>query len=223
MLNRGTNYYIVGITLLCLLYACENKREDTSEKRLLCKQITIQQAGYSQYLNIFNAANDSLKSWTDQHLASYALYEEYGWYLDSLVCFNTNVDRCVIALSYQLPSSSDHDGMECLYGAKIKNKWYFFRGGGQFHLSREFYVSKDSLQYPLSFKHLNDIAVDEIYRGYIKQNDAGQWEVNDAFFTHHFEGVGWGDFENQSHRDTAARGKRFTDKKEYYENIYLRD
>ena len=113
MLNRGTNYYIVGITLLCLLYACENKREDTSEKRLLCKQITIQQAGYSQYLNIFNAANDSLKSWTDQHLASYALYEEYGWYLDSLVCFNTNVDRCVIALSYQLPSSSDHDGMKC--------------------------------------------------------------------------------------------------------------
>ena len=70
---------------------------------------------------------------------------------------------------------------------------------------------------------MNDIAVDEIYRGYIKQNDAGQWEVNDAFFTHHFEGVGWGDFENQSHRDTAARGKRFTDKKEYYENIYLRD
>ena len=61
-----------------------------------------------------------------------------------------------------------------------------------------------------------------MFRGYIKKNAAGKWEVNDAFFTAHLEGLGWGDFDNQSHADTVAYGKRFTNKKEYYESIYLR-
>jgi len=35
------------------------------------------------------------------------------------------------------------------------------------------------------------------------------------------ENVGWGDFNKQSHRDTVAYGKRFTNRKEYFESIYM--
>ncbi|MFN8407643.1 MAG: hypothetical protein U0X71_09225 [Sphingobacteriaceae bacterium] len=64
--------------------------------------------------------------------------------------------------------------------------------------------------------------MDEMLRGYIKKNREGEWEVNDAFFTHHFEDVGWGDFNKQSPKDTLPNGKHFTNKKEFFENIYLR-
>ncbi len=63
--------------------------------------------------------------------------------------------------------------------------------------------------------------MNEIYSGYLRKNEVGQWEINDAFFTSQLEGVGWGDFENQSHEDTVAYGKRFTNKKEYFESLYL--
>lgn len=72
---------------------------------------------------------------------------------------------------------------------------------------------------PVSFEKLHELAMEEMLRGYIK-NKAGKWEVNDAFFTAHLEGVGWGDFKR--YQDTVVYGKRFANKKEYFENIYLR-
>ncbi len=64
--------------------------------------------------------------------------------------------------------------------------------------------------------------MENIYIGYLKQSSKGKWEINDAFFTSQFENEGWGDFENQSHSDTVDNGKRYTNKKEYFESIYLR-
>lgn len=75
---------------------------------------------------------------------------------------------------------------------------------------------------PVRFAKLHELAMDEMLRGYIKKNREGEWEVNDAFFTHHFEDVGWGDFNKQSPKDTLPNGKHFTNKKEFFENIYLR-
>ena len=94
----------------------------------------------------------------------------------------------------------------------------FFFWGGQFVLPRDYYQT--NVRVPLNIEQLNNIAADNIFRGYLKKNATGEWEVNDAFFTHHFEGVNWGDFENQSHEDTVSYGKRFTNKKEYFESIY---
>lgn len=74
---------------------------------------------------------------------------------------------------------------------------------------------------PLSFEKLHELAMDNMLRGYVKKNKDGVWEVNDAFFPAHFEGVNWGEFNNQTHEDTVAYGKRFANKREYFESIYL--
>jgi hypothetical protein len=87
-------------------------------------------------------------------------------------------------------------------------------------IPREHYQS--DIHTPLSFKKLHELAMKEIFRGYLKKNSNDEWEINDAFFTYQLEDVGWGDFNRQSHKDTVANGKRFTHKKEYFESIYLR-
>ena len=109
------------------------------------------------------------------------------------------------------------DDVEYLYGAKIKGCWYFFRGGGTMAILRKNY-QKD-IRSPLSFEKLHELAMNNMFRGYIKKNAAGKWEINDAFFAAHFEDVGWGDFER--YQDTVVNGKRFDNKKEYFENIYM--
>ena len=85
---------------------------------------------------------------------------------------------------------------------------------------REHYQS--DIYTPVSFEKLHEIAIRNSFRGYLKKNEDGEWEINDAFFTYRLEDVGWGDFNRQSHKDTLANGKRFTNKKEYLESIYLR-
>ena len=213
---------LIMFFFLCLLLGCKDKKsKELNQKRILYKTYSIKQVGDQEYVNVFNAANDSLKNWTNNHLSAYAIYEENGWYLDNLICFNENGDRCVMALSYRLYISPDYDGMSQFYGAKIKGQWYFFRGGA-FHLSRKAYVSADSIKYPLNFKILDEIAMKNIFRGYLKKNSKDEWEINDAFFTYQLEDVGWGDFKRQSHKDTLENGEKFTSKKEYFESKYLR-
>lgn len=85
---------------------------------------------------------------------------------------------------------------------------------------REHY-QKD-IRTPVSFEKLQELAMHNMLKGYIKKNKQGDWEVNDAFFTHHFESSGWGDFNAQLPKDTLSNGQHFKDKRAYFENIYLR-
>ena len=210
-----------AVLLVCLVFACKEKRSgELRHKRMLYKKYSTQQVGYKEYMDVFNSVNDSIKKWVSNNLENYAIYKTYGWHLDSLICFNAEGDRCQMALSYQLPSNDDHDGMDYFSGIKIKNRWYFFMGGGHFLLPREYYQS--DIHAPLSFKKLDEIAMEEIFRGYLKKNPKGEWEINDGFFTTYFEGSGWGDFEQQSYKDTVLNGKRFTNRKEYFNSIQLR-
>ena len=220
MSNQGVKYLMICFTLCGLLGCKSQEKKNLWQNRVLYKKYSVEKVGHKEYIKVFNSVNDSLKNWTDNHLSDYDIYEEYGWHLDSLICFNATGDRCLMALSYQLPSQDDHDGMDYFSGIKVKEKWYFFKGGGQFHLPREYYQS--DIHAPLSFKKLDEIAMEEIFRGYLKKNPKGEWAINDAFFTAHFEGSGWGDFEQQSHKDTISNGKRFTNRKEYFNSIQLR-
>lgn len=83
---------------------------------------------------------------------------------------------------------------------------------------REHYQS--DIHSPVSFEKLHELAIEEMLRGYIKKDKRGTWQINDAFFTHHFESVGWGDYKR--YQDTVVHGPRFANKKEYFESIYLR-
>ena len=94
----------------------------------------------------------------------------------------------------------------------------FLFWGGHFVLPRDYYQSDTRI--PLNIERFNEIALDNIFSGYLKKNKSQQWEINDAFFSAHFEDVGWGDFDR--YQDTVVYGKRFNNKKEYFESIYLR-
>jgi len=194
------------------------KKNEIKNKRLIYKNHSIERVGFTKYNTVWSSARDSIKLWAFNRLGYNAIYADHPWYLDSLVCFNELADRCVMALSYQLEKEANHDGMDYLYGAQIKGKWYFFFGGGHFTLPRDYYHS--DIHIPLNIEQFNEIAADNIFRGYLNKNKDGVWEINDAFFAAHFEDVGWGDFDR--YQDTVVYGKRFANKKEYFESIYLR-
>ena len=187
---------------------------------MLYKEHSMKQAHPEEYIYVWNAARDSIKKWANNRLGYNTIYADHTWYLDSLISFNKKVDRCVMAVSYQDDYWSPSDGMDYFYGAKIKGIWYFFFGGGHFVLPRDYYQS--DVHQPLSLEKFNDLAMKNIFRGYLKKNSKDEWEINDAFFTYQLEDAGWGDFNRQSRKDTLANGKRFTNKKEYFESIYLR-
>src|SRR5690606_20252584 len=83
------------------------------------------------------------------------------------------------------------------YGVNINGKWYFFKGPF-IVLFRENY-QKD-VHTSLSFEKLHEIAMENVFRGYLKKKDKGffgnifgktEWEVNENWFKSHFESVGW--------------------------------
>jgi hypothetical protein len=73
------------------------------------------------------------------------------------------------------------DGIHFLYGAKIKEKWYFFKGAYIF-LPRKMYASKNKEHEPLSFIKLHELAIKNIYNGYLKKDAKGQWIIDDDYF-----------------------------------------
>ena len=217
MLSHVNKY--LALILLSLLMACQQNGKENKEQNQKILELSKTTIGKQEYGKVYQLVLDSLDIWCSEKLPAYESVWYYNYRLDSVLCFNSSKDRMVTGILIQCnrPTCS-MDNISYFYGAKIKDQWYFFRGGGTMAILREHY-QKD-IHSPLSFEKLHKLALSNMLRGYIKKNATGEWEVNDAFFTHHFEGVNWGDFENQSHEDTVAYGKRFTNKKEYFESIY---
>ncbi len=213
---------IVAIMVLMALVSCNQQEKKAKERDHKALEISKSTIGEQEYEKIRQQALDSLSTWCTEKLPAYEFVCYSRTYdLDSTLCFNSKKDRMVTAILIQCNELvCETDAAEYFYGAKIKGQWYFFTGGGTMVVLREHYQS--DIHKPVSFEKLHELAMEEMFRGYIKKNADGKWEINDAFFTAHLEGLGWGDFDNQSHADTVAYGKRFTNKKEYYESIYLR-
>jgi hypothetical protein len=124
--------------------------------------------------------DDSLHIWASKNLDAYLDCKLYGWQIDSLICLNSSANKCVASLLMKVDlSKSTADGVDFLYGTKIENQWYFFRGPS-IHLPREYY-QKDT-HTPLSFEKLHEIAMKEIFSGYLKKDKASKWEINERFF-----------------------------------------
>ncbi|MBY0244734.1 MAG: hypothetical protein K2Q03_04695 [Sphingobacteriaceae bacterium] len=186
MLTRGIKLFTV-LLLMTNWYACSDKKKDLLEKRKLYTKVATQIAGKEMYDSIYKVANDTIKKSIKNRLSDYKYYISHDWYLDSLICFNKKMNRCVMALSSK-SSIFTTDGMVEFYGAKINNKWYFFKGGN-FVLPREYYQEDVSL--PLSTEILHEIAIENIFGGYLKQNKKGVWEVNEKWFQYYFGGASW--------------------------------
>ena len=219
MLSHVTKY--ISPILLVLFIACNQREKENKERNQKILEISKNVIGEQEYSSIYQQALDSLDTWCLAELPGFRSVWSFNYQLDTVLCFNVEKDRMVAAILVQCDKSDCRtDDVLDFYGAKIKGQWYFFRGGGDMVVLRKNYQSDISI--PVSFEKLHELAMDEMLRGYIKRNKDGEWEVNDAFFTAHFEDSGWGNFEKQKPRDTLPNGKHFTDKKAYFESLYLR-
>jgi len=180
--NNLLNY----IMLILLFVSCNNKErsnetnrfeENYKEERV--KIALISRNRSKDYSKIYQMANDSIKNWTKHKLKSYELYRLSKWHLDSLFCINTSGTKCIMALNYLLPENENHDGMDYLYGVKIRDKWFFFRGPN-IMLFREAYGNPSDQ--PLTISQLQGIATQQVFRGYLKKSSKEEWKINDSFF-----------------------------------------
>lgn len=206
------------LLLFVIITACNRPEKTSKEKNLKILEISKKMVGEENYDSIYQQALDSLNTWCAVKLSAYQSIWSFNYRLDSVICFNREKDRMVTTILVRCHRREcETDDVHYFYGAKIKGRWYFFQGGGTMVVLREHY--QKNIHTPVSFEKLHELAVDQMLRGYIKKK-AGLWEINDAFFTHHFENVGWGDFNSQTRKDTVTYGQRFTNKRAYFESIY---
>jgi hypothetical protein len=191
MLHQG-NRFILFI-LLIFLISCQDDKKRFHERRNLYFEKSISVIGENDYLKIYNNANDSIKSWVDNNLSAYSILHIFKWKLDSLICFNRTLDKCIIALPVQCTwNDCESDELKYFYGAKVNNEWLFFRGGS-FVLIRKGY--QHDIHKPIPFEKMKDLAMKYIYSGYLKKNENHEWVVNERFFQD-LTSVAWGPASN---------------------------
>jgi len=106
----------------------------------LYEQHAVQKAGSEEYDHVWHAVRDSIHLWANNHLSGFDIYVDFPWYLGSLICFNKEMNRCKMVLSYQQGLWSPSDGMNYFNSAKINDRWCFFFEGGHFVLPRDYYL-----------------------------------------------------------------------------------
>lgn len=176
MLDRGK------ITIICicaiLIESCSNSNLE-KEKSLLI-------SGKSEYITTYRNLCDSVANWTANKLGLYTFEKgKFEYQIDSLLCFNKSFDRviaCILMQTIEKPSSSD--GIIYMYGEKTNDKWYFARGAS-IVIPRSMVAGHPENE-PLSYQQLHEIALKEVYSGYL--NAMGN--INEDWFKMHFENIG---------------------------------
>jgi hypothetical protein len=155
-----------------------------------------------EYYRVYNKARDSVNYWIKNNLSSYVGLKLNTWQIDSLVCFNKDANKCIMALLMQSVffKKAVMDDITYLNGVKIADKWYFFSGGTLF-LPRKYY-QKD-IHTSLSFEKMKQLAIKEIYSTYLKKGANGEWEVNEKFFADLTSGAWCTDCKTQTQWDSA--------------------
>jgi hypothetical protein len=186
MLHRGRLF--IGLVAILLFVSCSEKKND--DKTVIFKAISKHSIGRIEYAKIYNNIVDTLNFWKSNNLFGTSVTCNYSSFqVDSLLCFNKEKNRLITCILERECREDYADGIIFFYGAKIKGKWCFF-AGGFICIPREYYVSKDKVNEPLSFTKLHEIAMKEVFGGYLKQSNKGKWEINDAFF-HEFDASNW--------------------------------
>jgi len=142
--------------------------------------------GEEEYNNVYKRVNDTTGFWCENKLESMQGEIMWRYYIDSLLCFNRTKDRFITNILVPCQDKlCTQDEIKLLCGEKINGVWYFFSGNSTLAIPRENY--QNDVHKPLSYIQLHQIALKEVYGGYL--NDKG--EINEAWFTNHFESIGW--------------------------------
>jgi hypothetical protein len=181
MLHRGNKLFVI-LLLITTVVSCNRYKEyDAKEIKKIRDNATSMSKsilGEEEYNLIYSNMNDTINVWNKYH-------RYYGVsktnMVDSILCVNKSGDKLITSiLLKQVLKDGEQENIIYFYGVKIKGNWYFFYGATMV-LLREAY-QKDIHQ-PLSFEKLKQIATWNIYRGYLRKNRQGEWEVNERFFS----------------------------------------
>ena len=208
ILLPGNRHKSILLLLFCCLFficSCKRQREnritikvydpvEINDIRTSCFNRSVTTVSEKEYWKIYNQANDTLQSWIRNQLRPARSIAHSSWELDSLMCFNNIGTKLRIFILDQCISSDNccQDYVGNLYGVKVNQEWYFFKGPTMV-LPREYY--QDSINTPLSFEKMKQIVTSNTYRGYLKKDRSGNLEINDNFF-YDFTSVAWGPTKN---------------------------
>jgi hypothetical protein len=207
MLNLGIRHLAICLFSLFVHQSCTNKNE------ILIKD-PVQRIEPEKYKEIYSNACDSLLFWCRNNFENYSLRFNQIYTLDSLLCFNKDNDRFVGVIHRFKNEKNWSDELLILYGERIENKWFFF-DGGFITLPRTMYKESDLT--PLTYKQMHQASLKEIFSTYLTRNR----EINNSWFLEQFEGNQWGSIEEQEYLDWCFKGKRFTNKDEFYRAAHL--
>ncbi len=165
------------IFLMFVFVSCLNRNEnDENFEKLnkieseINKKIPFNKTFYSMIC-------DSIETWSNSNLSFIYGKQNNDWTVDSLICINKKNDKIITVIHKRcLQSDCKMDDIQYLYGAKILSNWYFFVGPTIVN-----YQEKKGTA--TSFEKLHEIAMDEVFSGYLIENKkTGEWEINEAFF-----------------------------------------
>ncbi|OXA76113.1 hypothetical protein SAMN05444397_101393 [Flavobacterium aquidurense] len=171
--------------LSIIFFSCTREKNNTVDYKLSSIKI-VSMVGNNK---IYKQINDTVRNWIRNDIRYYGPFELHKTLIiDSLLCFNKDGTKLISAkLTRHQDKNSNSDGLNYFYGVKINKRWYFFNGP-YIILPREYY-QKD-IHTPLSFEKLHEIAMKEVFSGYLKKEDKDfwnnlfgktEWKINDDF------------------------------------------
>jgi hypothetical protein len=188
VLKQGVRMFFILMSII--FCSCGNKQEKNKSFLEVSKKIAT-----TQYNLVYKNAKDSIMLWVEYNLVTYKAQKHCNWQLDSLLCFNKSATKCVMAIMNQ-ESKTVNNSLDYFYGAKIKDKWCFFRGATVILFSERYGKAPKTA---LSFTEMNQIALKEIFGGYLMPKG----EISDEYFKGEFEGSGWGDCKTSTEYEKA--------------------
>ena len=184
--NKIRSHLFIYLFIYLFISSCNNY-EINKEKVIIKK--TQEVVNSTTQLVIYHQLKDSVNIWVANKLLNYEAETIYKYYIDSLICFNKKGTRFIGCrhLYVNIPDATSDD-LQYIYGEKINNQWYFFKGPS-IVIPRSM-VKNHPVNQPLNYKQLHQIALKEVYGGYLKRDG----EINEHWFISHFEGAGWGKY-----------------------------
>ena len=216
ILKKEIKIIVFGIITLCLYSCSTNTTSENIKEQYLNKSQNV--VGKENYFKIYQLLTDSLNSWKINKIGYHKFCgESKNCFIDTLMCFNKDGNKFIGAkLMQQLLKDGVADDIDFLLGTKIENKWYFLQGANVF-IPREMFKNHPVNQ-PLSYQQLHEMALKNVYKGYLNADGT----INESWFTHYFEGPGWGDFNDQSSTlEYLGINKPFASKEDFFNAIYL--
>ena len=176
--------YIVLFLIFVVLFCSSCQRKSKNNYMIFSKNYVTN----TEYMNTYESVLDTINNWKINSAGNRSIWA-LNYKLDSTICFNKAKNKLVTSFLVQCNDiDCVQDDLHFFYGIKIKNKWFFFKGAS-IVLPREYY--QKNIHTPLNFEKLHEIAMKEVFNGYLKKKDKGfwdnlsgktEWEINEDFF-----------------------------------------